>query len=33
MAFEFDHLFICTDIGACEADRIGFIQGYLPLLS
>ncbi len=22
MAFELDHLFICTDIGACEADRL-----------
>jgi hypothetical protein len=30
MAFEFDHLFICTDIGACEAERLisfGFIEG------
>ncbi len=30
MAFEFDHLFICTDIGAEVADRllaIGFVQG------
>jgi hypothetical protein len=30
MAFEFDHLFICTDIGACEADRLvsfGLVEG------
>ncbi|MBW4541889.1 MAG: VOC family protein [Myxacorys chilensis ATA2-1-KO14] len=30
MAFEFDHLFICTDVGACEADRLasfGLIEG------
>jgi hypothetical protein len=30
MAFEFDHLFICTDIGAPEADRLvslGLVEG------
>lgn len=30
MAFEFDHLFICTDIGACEADHLisfGLVEG------
>lgn len=30
MAFEFDHLFICTDVGACEANRLasfGLIEG------
>lgn len=30
MAFEFDHLFICTDIGACAADRLvsfGLVEG------
>jgi hypothetical protein len=30
MAFEFDHLFICTDIGAGEADRLvslGLVEG------
>jgi hypothetical protein len=30
MEFEFDHLFICTDIGACEADRLisfGLVEG------
>jgi hypothetical protein len=30
MAFEFDHLFICTDIGADEADRLvsaGLVEG------
>jgi hypothetical protein len=30
MAFEFDHLFICTDIGAYEADRLlslGLVEG------
>ena len=30
MAFEFDHLFICTDISACEADRLvsfGLVEG------
>lgn len=30
MAFELDHLFICTDIGACEADRLvsfGLVEG------
>lgn len=30
MTFEFDHLFICTDIGAREADRlvsIGLVEG------
>ena len=30
MAFEFDHLFICTDIGAYEADRLvslGIVEG------
>lgn len=30
MAFEFDHLFICTDVGACEADHLasfGLIEG------
>lgn len=30
MAFEFDHLFICTDVGADEADRLasfGLIEG------
>lgn len=30
MASEFDHLFICTDIGAREADRLvsfGFVEG------
>ena len=30
MAFEFDHLFICTDIGASEADRLaafGLVEG------
>jgi len=30
MAFEFDHLFICTDIGACEVDRLvsfGLVEG------
>lgn len=30
MAFEFDHLFICTDVGAEVADRLlmlGFVQG------
>jgi Glyoxalase-like domain len=30
MTFEFDHLFICTDIGACEADRLvslGLVEG------
>jgi hypothetical protein len=30
MAFEFDHLFISTNIGACEADRLvsfGLVEG------
>ncbi len=30
MALEFDHLFICTDIGACDADRLvafGLVEG------
>jgi hypothetical protein len=30
MAFELDHLFIWTDIGACEADRLvsfGLVEG------
>jgi Glyoxalase-like domain len=30
MAFELDHLFICTDIGASEADKLvsfGFVEG------
>jgi len=30
MAFELDHLFICTDIGACEAERLvsfGLVEG------
>jgi hypothetical protein len=30
MDFEFDHLFICTDIGACEAERLislGLVEG------
>jgi Glyoxalase-like domain len=30
MAFEFDHLFIFTDVGACEADRLvslGLVEG------
>jgi hypothetical protein len=30
MAFEFDHLFICTDVGAGEADRLvalGLVEG------
>ncbi|MEG3898207.1 MULTISPECIES: VOC family protein [unclassified Microcoleus] len=30
MAFEFDHLFICTDIGAGFADRLvslGLVEG------
>jgi hypothetical protein len=30
MAFEFDHLFICTDIGACEAENLvsfGLVEG------
>jgi hypothetical protein len=30
MAFEFDHLFICTDVGAAEADRLvsfGLVEG------
>lgn len=30
MTFEFDHLFICTDIGAYEADRLvsfGLVEG------
>ena len=30
MAFEFDHLFICADVGAYEANRLasfGLIEG------
>lgn len=30
MVFELDHLFICTDIGACDADRLisfGLVEG------